>query len=121
VNVERPEALLGTGSVPGTQDIDGALTKVLRGGLLNRLFGPRAVAVGGLPHDISAGTAADRGATIFIAEEACIPADLSTPPVALDLRGYPVYTPDGVAVVFLVGTLPDDAPDRILTSVRVTR
>jgi hypothetical protein len=68
VNVERPEALLVTGLVPGTQDIDGALTKVLRGGLLNRLFGPRAMAVGGLPHDISAGTAADRGATIFIAE-----------------------------------------------------
>jgi hypothetical protein len=41
--------------------------------------------------------------------------------VAIDLRGYPVHAPDGVAVVFLVGTLSDDARDRILTSVRVTR
>ncbi|MEV6872821.1 hypothetical protein [Amycolatopsis sp. NPDC051128] len=121
VNVERPVALLGRGLVSGTQDVDGALTKVLREGLLNRLFGLRAMAVGGLPHDIRAGTTAGRGATIFIAEQSCIPADLAAAPVVLDLRGYPVHDPDGVAVVFLVGTLPDDARDRILTSVRVTR
>jgi hypothetical protein len=90
VNAERPEALRGTGLVRGTQNVDSALPKVLREGLLLRLFGPRSMAVGGVPHDIGSGTVLGREATIFIAEDSCT-------------------APDCVAVVFLVGTLP--APD----------
>jgi hypothetical protein len=119
VNVDRPEGLLGSGLVPGTLDVDAALGKVLEEGLLPRLSGPRSMAVGGVPRDLRTGPATGRGATIYVSEDACVPADPMAPPVVLDLRGYPVHAPDGVAVVFLLGTLPPRERDRVLASVRV--
>jgi hypothetical protein len=120
-NTDSPEALLATGAVPGTQDVDAALTKVLRDGLVTTLFGARAMAVGGMPRDIVTGTPPGRGATILIAEDSCIPLDPTAPLVTLDLRGYPVHGPDGVAVVFLAGTLGADARRPVLDSIRVSR
>jgi hypothetical protein len=117
VNTERPEGLLGTGLVPGAQDVDKALTRVLREGLLPKLFGLRSMAVGGPVQ----GTSSGRGATIIVVEEGCVPVDPMADPVVLDLRGYPTHDPDGVAVVFLAGTVSAEVRDRILTSVRVMR
>ncbi|MEU5257639.1 hypothetical protein [Amycolatopsis sp. NPDC021455] len=113
VNTERPEGLLGTGWVPGVQEVDTALTRVLREGLLPRLFGPRSMAVGS--------TSSGRGATTIVIEEGCVPVDPMAAPVVLDLRGYPTHDPAGVAVVFLVGTIRAEIRARILTSVRVMR
>lgn len=117
VNTERPEGLLGTGLVPGVQDVDTALTRVLREGVLPRLFGLRSMAVGGTVR----GTTSGRGATVMVIEEGCVPVDPMVTPVVLDLRGYRVHDPSGVVVMFLVGTVPAEVRERILTSVRVMR
>jgi hypothetical protein len=114
-DVERPEGLMGAGLVPGVQDVD-AVLRGLAGDMVRTLSGSAARTAGGLPHDTPPG----HGARVLIAEAPCIPADLSpSREMVLDLRGYAV--PDGVAVVFLAGTLPPETRDRILSSVRVTR
>ncbi|SEB30042.1 hypothetical protein SAMN04489727_0254 [Amycolatopsis tolypomycina] len=82
---------------------------------------PRSTGFGGVPRDIRTGEATGRGARIFVAEDACVATDPMAPLVEMDLQGYPVHEPDGVAVVFLAGILPAEVRDRILASVRVTR
>ncbi|WP_103350644.1 hypothetical protein [Amycolatopsis sp. CA-128772] len=114
-NVDRPEGLFGTGLVPDTLDVDATLRKVLDEGLPPRLSGARSMAIGGVPHGLPTG----RGTTVFVVEDACVPAGPMATPAELDLRGYPVHAPDGVVVAFLLGTLLAGQRDRLLATVRV--
>lgn len=115
VDADRPEGVMGIGVVRGVQDVD-AVLRGLSGALVRRLSGPAARTAGGVPFDVGPG----RGASVIVVEDSCIPADLSpSREMVLDLRGYAV--PDGVAVVFLAGTLSAAERERILSSVRVTR
>lgn len=119
------EALVASTLVPGTRDIDQALTEAMTGGLgapfspdlVATLYGDEAEPSGGILRDAFAGTTRGRGATVSV----FVPDGRS--PV-IELRGFPAHDAtgaDAVAIVVLAGTLPDGTWRALLDSIRVTR
>ncbi len=122
VNTDLRDGLLASGLVTGAATVDEALTRVLGAGLVTRLFGPQAGAIGGVAHDIAAGTVRGRRATIAVVAAPCVPFDLNTASdrITLDLLGFPAGGDRNVVVVFLGGTMDEPARRPILDSIRVT-